>query len=100
MKKKKNLKNLSEFIDDNFGKTGTNKRESFEKGYSDFKMGVLIQEARLQRGLTQEQVAKKCGTSKGYISKIENNIKDVRLSTLQKIIETGLDGRLQFSIKL
>ena len=62
-------------------------------------MGVL-QEARLKRGFTQEQVAKKCGTSKGYISKIENNIKDVRLSTLQKIIETGLEGRMQLSIKL
>ena len=100
MKKKKNLKNLEEFIDESFGKPGTKKRDKFEKGYSDFKMGVLIQEARLQRGFTQEQVAKKCGTSKGYISKIENNIKDVRLSTLQKIIETGLEGRLQISIKL
>jgi len=100
MKKTRNLKNLEEFIDESFGKTGSKKRDKFEKGYSDFKMGVLIQEARLQRGFTQEQVAKKCGTSKGYISKIENNIKDVRLSTLQKIIETGLEGRLQISIKL
>lgn len=100
MKKKKNLKNLEEFIDENFGNPGTKKRDKFEKGYSDFKMGVLIQEARLRKGFTQEQVAKKCGTSKGYISKIENNIKDVRLSTLQKIIETGLEGRLKLSIKL
>jgi DNA-binding XRE family transcriptional regulator len=100
MKKKKNLKNLSEFIDDNFGKSGSERRDKFEKGYTDFKMGLLIQEARLQRGFTQEQVAKKCGTSKGYISKIENNIKDVRLSTLQKIVEIGLEGRLQLSIKL
>ncbi len=31
---------------------------------------------------------------KGYISKIENNMKEVRISTLQKIVELGLGGRL------
>jgi len=50
--------------------------------------------------LTQEQLAEKCGTNKAYISKIENNIKDVRLSTLQKIIEVGLGGQFELSIKL
>ena len=60
----------------------------------------MIQEARLEKGLTQEQLAEKCGTNKAYISKVENNIKDVRLSTLQKIIEIGLDGHLELSIKL
>jgi hypothetical protein len=34
------------------------------------------------------------------ISKIENNIKEVRLSTLQRIVEHGLGGQLQLSIKL
>lgn len=47
MKKKKDLENLEEFIDESIGKTGTKKRDKFEKGYTDFKMGVLIQEARL-----------------------------------------------------
>ena len=60
----------------------------------------MIHEARLEKGLTQEELAKKVGTTKSYISKIENNIKEVRLSTLQKIVELGLDGRLQLSIKL
>ncbi|MEZ4889146.1 MAG: hypothetical protein R2779_00885 [Crocinitomicaceae bacterium] len=40
------------------------------------------------------------GTNKGYISRIENNIKDIRLSTLQKIIEKGFGGHLELSIKL
>ena len=34
--------------------------------------------------MTQEELAEKCGTNKGYISKIENDIKEVRISTLQK----------------
>jgi transcriptional regulator with XRE-family HTH domain len=50
--------------------------------------------------MTQEQLADKCGTSKGYISKVENNIKDVRLSNLRKIVEVGLGGRLQLSIRM
>ncbi len=59
-----------------------------------------MHEARLKKGLTQEQLAERCGTNKAYISRVENNIKDVRLSTLQKIIEIGLGGQLNLSIKL
>jgi HTH-type transcriptional regulator/antitoxin HipB len=50
--------------------------------------------------MTQEQLAKKCGTTKAYISKVENNLKDVRLSTLQNIVEKGLNGHLPFSVQL
>jgi transcriptional regulator with XRE-family HTH domain len=60
----------------------------------------MLLDARLEKGLTQEQLAKKVGTTKSYISKIENNIKEVRLSTLQKIIELGFGGHLELSIKL
>ena len=97
---KKNLKPLHHFVDEKYGKRGTAKREKFEKGYEEFKLGVLLQQARLEKGLTQEQLAEKCGTNKGYISRVENNIKDVRISTLQKIVEIGLDGHLQLSIKV
>ena len=65
-----------------------------------FKIGVLLQEARLQKGMTQEELAVKAGTTKSYISKIENNVKEVKFSTLQKIVELGLGGHLELSIKL
>ena len=100
MPKKLKLKSLDVFIDEQYGKKGTPKRSKFERGYEEFKLGSLIHEARVQKGLTQEQLAEKCGTNKAYISKVENNIKDVRISTLQKIIEQGLGGHLQLSIKL
>lgn len=99
MQKKDNLKTLDALIENNYGKKGTSKRDKFEQGYQEFKLGALIQEARLEKGLTQEQLAEKCGTNKAYISKVENNIKDVRLSTLKKIIEIGLEGNLELSIK-
>ena len=99
MKRKINIKTLDQFIDENYGKRGSPKREKFEKGYEEFKVGFLIQQARLEKGMTQEQLAEKCGTNKGYISKIENNLKEVRISTLQKIVELGLGGHLELSIK-
>ena len=100
MKHKNNLTSLEELIDEHYGKKGTIKRDKFEKGYEDFKLGYMIQQARLKKGMTQEELAEKCGTNKGYISKIENNVKEVRLSTLQKIVELGLGGHLKLSIKL
>ncbi len=101
MKEKNNDRlTLEQFKDKNYGKRGTPKREQLEKGYHEFKVGALIHQARLEKGLTQEELAVKIGTTKSYISKIENNIKEVRLSTLQKIVEIGLDGQLQLNIKL
>ena len=100
MSKKNNLKTLDQFVEEQYGKQGTSSRDKFENGYEAFKLGFLIQQARLEKGLTQEELAKKCGTNKGYISKIENNLKEVRLSTLQKIVELGLGGHLELSIKL
>ncbi|MGB4831327.1 MAG: helix-turn-helix transcriptional regulator [Chitinophagales bacterium] len=99
-KKNNNLTSLEEFKEKNYGKRGTKKRDELEAGYENFKIGVLLLEARLEKGLTQEQLAAKAGTTKSYISKIENNIKEVRISTLQKIVETGLGGHLELSIKL
>ncbi len=99
-KKNSNLKSLDQFVDEQYGNKGTPKRDKFEKGYEEFKLGALLQQARLDKGLTQQQLAEKVGTNKGYISRVENNIKDVRISTLQKIVEVGLGGHLQLSIKV
>jgi ribosome-binding protein aMBF1 (putative translation factor) len=95
-----NIITLDQFKEKHYGKVGTKKRDVLEEGYENFKIGALIHEARLEKGLTQEELAAKVGTSKSYISKIENNIKEVRLSTLKKIIELGLGGHLELSIKL
>lgn len=99
-RRNKNLIPHAEFIDKHYGKPGTKKRAKFDRGYRLFKLGVMLHQARLEKGLTQEQLAEKCGTTKSYISKIENDIKEVRISTLQKIVEIGLGGHLELSIKL
>ena len=91
---------LEQFKDKHYGAKGMPERDTLDAGYESFKIGALIHEARLKKGLTQAELAERVGTTKSYISKIENNIKEVRLSTLQKIVHLGLGGQLELSIKL
>ena len=98
--KKTNTMTLAQFKEKHYGKRGAAMREKLEAGYENFKIGALLHEARLEKGLTQEELAEKVGTTKSYISKIENDVKEVRISTLQKIVEEGLGGRVELSIKL
>jgi DNA-binding XRE family transcriptional regulator len=97
---KPNTLTLEQFKDINYGPRGNQQRELLETGYEEFKIGSLLLQARLEKGLTQAELAERVGTTKSYISKIENNVKEVRLSTLQRIIELGLDGHLHLSIHL
>ncbi|MBC8459932.1 MAG: helix-turn-helix transcriptional regulator [Deltaproteobacteria bacterium] len=97
--KANNKMTLGEFKDKHYGPKGKKKRDELDKGYENFKLGALLYEARLKKGMTQAELAEKVGTTKSYISKIENNVKEVRLSTLQKIVQLGLEGHLDLSIR-
>jgi HTH-type transcriptional regulator/antitoxin HipB len=61
--------------------------ENYEVGYADFKIGVILRQAREAAGLTQDEVAKKLQTQKSAISRIENHADDVRLSTIRRYAE-------------
>ena len=101
MKKVENNKNLTSFADhlnSQYGKRGTESREQYEQEFETFKLGVMLQELRKEQGLTQEKLAEKCGTTKNYISRIENDASDIRLSTLMRIIQEGLGGHLKLSV--
>jgi len=87
-------------LDQQYGKRGTEKREMYEQEFEVFKLGVMLQELRKEKGLTQEQLAEKCGTTKTYISRIENNASDIRLSTLMRIIREGLGGNLKLNVNI
>ncbi len=83
MKTKKNsLVDLEAFIDEEYGSRGTKHRDQFEEGYEAFKLGVMLQEIRKQN----------------YISRIENDASDIRLSTLMRIIREGFGGHLKLSV--
>ena len=98
-KTNKNITTLDEILDQKYGKRGASKREKWEQEFESFKLGALLEEARTKKGLTQEELAEKCGTNKAYISRIENNSSDIRLSTLMRIIQLGLGGHLKLSLQ-
>lgn len=100
MKTKDKLTDWDEHIDNKYGKRGTPVRNKYEEGLEAFKIGVLIAEARKKKHLTQKELAEKTGTTKNYISRIENDASDIRLSTLIRIIKKGLGGNIHLSFDL
>lgn len=95
MKKKNESLSFDEYLDTRHGKPGTASRQKWEDGFEAFKIGVLLEEARLKMGLTQQELAEKCGTNKAYISRIENDASDIKLSTLFRIVNKGLGGHIK-----
>ncbi len=59
--------------------------KDFESGYQEFKIGVLLRQAREQAGVTQEALARRTKTKKSAISRLENHAEDVRLSTIKRV---------------
>lgn len=97
--KKNNITTLDQILDKKYGKKGDPKREEWEQGFETFRLGVMIEEERIKMGMTQEELAEKCGTNRSYISRIENNASDIRLSTLMRIIQQGLGKHLDLTIR-
>lgn len=99
-KKKAKIVKWDDHLDRKYGKKGSPGREKYAEEFEAFKIGVLIQKARKKQNLTQEELALKIGTTKNYISRIENDASDIRLTTLMRIIREGLGGHLtlKFSV--
>jgi DNA-binding XRE family transcriptional regulator len=70
-----------------------------EKSDVVLKIGRLIRESRMRSGLSQQELAIKSGTTRNYISRIENDRSDIEIATLRKIVETGLGKQLDVRIK-
>lgn len=71
--------------------------EGFDEGYEQFKVGVMLRQARESSGLTQEELARRLKTKKTAISRIENHAEDIKLSTLERVA-SALGKKLQVSI--
>jgi transcriptional regulator with XRE-family HTH domain len=69
----------------------------YDKGYENFKIGIMLKVAREEAGLTQEQLATKLNTKKTAISRIENHAEDIKLSTIKKFAQAlGETIRIEF----
>jgi HTH-type transcriptional regulator / antitoxin HipB len=96
---KKNMTSFSEHLDLQYGKHGNPVRDEYEQEFEAFKFGVVLKELRKEKGLSQAELAQKCGTTTNYISKIENHSSDIKLSSLMKIINNGFGGHLKLSVE-
>ena len=63
-----------------------------------FSIGDMFRKARIKAKKSQEEVALSAGTSRTYITRLENNQQDIELMTLKKLIEAGLNKHLSISI--
>jgi HTH-type transcriptional regulator/antitoxin HipB len=100
MKTKNKITTFNDHLDREYGKVGSSARDLYEQEFEAFKLGVMLQELRKQQKMTQEQLAEKCGTTKTYISRIENDASDIRLSTLMRIIQEGLGYHLKLTVEI
>lgn len=85
-------------LDKKYGVHGTASRTEFEMKAQTFILGELLKEEREKANLTQAEMAEKIGTKKSYISRIENGKADIQLSTLYRLIEQGLNRKLELLI--
>ena len=97
---KGNPKTINEHFDKKYGEPGSKSRNEFEQKSEAFMVAELVKESRKKAHMTQEQLAKKLNVNRAYISKIERASSDVRISTLRRIIETGLGGKLHINVDL
>jgi HTH-type transcriptional regulator / antitoxin HipB len=88
---------LEELTDDYIGKKGTPEREQFEFELKLDILGDMIKKARKEKKLTQEQLGQLVGVQKAQISKIENNAKDVRLSTIIRVFD-ALKAKVKMTV--
>ena len=58
-----------------------------DKGDKDMKIGNKIKELRVQKGLTQEELANRSELSKGFISQIERDLTSPSIATLVDILQ-------------
>lgn len=96
--KKKLTYSLEELTDKYIGTKGTPDREKFEYELRVDIIGEMIKQARLEKNMTQEQLGVLIGVQKAQISKIENNTKDVRFSTILRVFE-ALKATVNLSVE-
>ena len=72
-------------LDAKFGKEGTPSRIAAEERAFAFYTGQIIEQARKEAKMTQEQLAEKVGSNKSYISRIETGKTEPKVSTFYRI---------------
>jgi ribosome-binding protein aMBF1 (putative translation factor) len=91
-------KTFDELLDIKYGQIGTPERDKFDFRSKSFMVGELLKESRLTAHMSQDELARKSGTKKSYISRVENGKIDIQLSTLYRIFEKGLGRQINLTV--
>lgn len=87
MKTNPDINSMDEVLDGLYGAVGTPERENFRREAYAYCVGQLIHDTRKQEKVTQEVLAKRVGTDKSYISKVEKGVIEPGASMFYRIIE-------------
>lgn len=93
-------KTINEHLDRKYGEKGSESRDDFNEKAQAYMIAEMLKSARKEAHLTQQQLADKLNVKRTYISKMERAISDMRLSTLKKVVEEGLGGKLHIRVEL
>lgn len=95
-KLEKETHSANDYLDQKFGKVGTDEREDFSAKALSYYYGELIKETRKEKKLTQQELADKIGKERAYIAKIEQGKTDLQISNFVQIIRAlGLSLKIQ-----
>lgn len=86
-------------LDAKFGAPGTPQRIAAEEQAYAFYTGQIIEDARKKAKITQSELAKRIGSNKSYISRVERGTTEPRISTFYRIM-TALGVTITYTITL
>lgn len=75
-------------------------KAQFEAELEGLQLGEAVRAARKALGISQSALAQRIGMSKSYLSRLESNAAEARISTLRRVVEEGLGGKLRVTIEL
>ena len=90
---------LTEVEDQLIGTVGTPERGQYEFELNLERIGDMIQFARKERNLTQEELGQLIGVKKAQISRLENNTGNVTIETILKVFN-ALQAKVNFNIQM
>lgn len=93
-------KTWAEIKDSIYGEMGSPRRDQLEREAAHLSIGLLLRQAREQKGLTQDQLAELVEKKRTYISRVENDGSNLTLKTLYEIVEKGLGGKVIIRLEL
>ena len=99
IKEDNNFTNVSALIDERFGEKGTESRAAAEEMAYAFYAGQIIEDARKKAKISQAELARRIGSDRSYISKVEHGKTEPKVSTFYRIMN-ALGCRIEFSMSL